>query len=333
MYEDTLRQHLNDIIDNLGINDYETVRKYKNYRLEITDKSFSSKSGDYTYKTQKIRITKTSSHNNANEVCTALHELAHHLDNCNRGTSGHGPEFYREYRQLIYSALDLGKITVEELKSMNHSNTDYRKVMKILNEYVRKKPIIELDEPSMIEVNVSGLGEKDPTLIAHGYQYNQRRKTWYINVSPDLVEYEQDMLSRLGITQIQLKDANTIQMLDDEAEYLEQQKRLAERKETLLAKSKREYIHLKEYIHRLVESGYEYKDLKMILDGNTERGDDTEGSFRFRFITLAGQISGKEENVELSDLFDIYEYREKDCRLVLRNTNINDLEKAVAMLQ
>ena len=47
MYEDTLRRHLDEIIDNLGVEDPDAVRKYKNFKLEISDKNLRSRNGAY----------------------------------------------------------------------------------------------------------------------------------------------------------------------------------------------------------------------------------------------------------------------------------------------
>ena len=332
MYEKTLRKHLNEIIDNLGIENEELVKKYKDFKLEITNRMYKSKSGDYNKKTRKIRITQTSSHNNANEVSTALHELAHHLDNCNRKDTDHSKLFYDEFRKLIYSALDLDKISLEEMQEMNRSNSDYSKVQKILKEYERKDPIISKSNNLMYEINVFDLAADDPRLIAHGYQYNQRRKTWYRNIAPEAVELEKKLLEMLDLHDIQLKDANTIQMLDDEAEYMAYQKDLEDRKKTVLERSKKEYESLKIYINRMISNGFDFENLCSMLDGYPDNSDDHE-SFRFRYITLAGTINNQGDQIKLEDKFDIYEYREKDSRLVLKNVNMNNIESEIQGLR
>ena len=328
MYEDTLRNHLNEIIDHLDTEDPELIRKYKNFKLEISNRVYKGKSGDYDRRTMKIRITITSSHNNANEVSTTLHELAHHINYCNGGQRGHGADFYSVFRELIYSALDLKKITLEEMKSMNRSNTDYSKVMKMLDEYEKRQLVKETDKRFEYEINVPGIAENDPQLIPYGYKYNQRRKTWYKNVDPELVEYEKEFLGMIGIDSLQLKDANQIQMLDDEAEYLNYQKSLSERKKTILERTQKEYGQLKKFIRKLIRNGFDYEDLRVLLDGYAENGTENP-SFRFRYITLGGEISSKEGNIELSDRVDIYEYRKKDCLLIMRDVSIDQISQEI----
>ena len=333
MYEDTLRRHLDEIIDNLGVEDPDLIRKYKNFKLEISNRIYASKSGDYDRRTMKIRITKTSSHNNANEVSTTLHELAHHINFCNGGERGHGTDFYNVFRELIFSALDLKKITLQEMKNMNRSNADYSKVMKMLNEYENRPSCRRSEEKFEYEINVPGIAENDPQLIPYGYKYNQRRKTWYKNVDSALVEYEKEFLGMIGIDSLQLKDANTIQMLDDEAEYLNYQKSLTERRKTILERTEKEYGQLKEFIGKLIRNGYDYDGLRTILDGTADNESKEKTSFRFRYITLGGELESKDGNIVLSDIFDIYEYREKDCVLVMRGADIRQINQALAEMK
>ena len=68
------------------------------------------------------------SHNNANEVSTTLHDLAHHINFCNGGERGHGTDFYNVFRELIFSALDLKKITLQEMKNMNLQSQKMREL-------------------------------------------------------------------------------------------------------------------------------------------------------------------------------------------------------------
>lgn len=333
MYEDTLRRHLDEIIDNLGVEDPDVVRKYKNFKLEISDKNLRSRNGAYFPKEMKIQITRHSQARNANNVKTALHELAHHLDHCDRNHSAHDKEFYRQYRRLLYSALDLGKISLDEMMEMAHTSSDYNKVMKILNEYVPNDPIIKQNEEFMYELNVSGIEETDPRLIAYGYKYNQRRKTWFRKVLPESVDFEKDVLNSLGVTEFQLKDANTIQMLDDEAEYMRYEHELKERKENIIKRSQVEYRQLSNYISKMVANGFDFDALHDNLSGFSVVQENGEESFRFRYITLVGTIIGKENKITLSDIFDIYEYRDDYAAMVLQNVKISDVAAAVAALR
>lgn len=333
MYEDTLRKHLNEIIDNLGVEDRDLMKKYKNYKLEISDKHLKSRLGCYYPTTMKIKLTRYSLEKNANNVCVALHELAHHLDHCDRGCSAHDKEFYKEYRRLIYSALDLEKITKEEMAEMSKIASDYNKVMKILSEYKRKEPIINKSKELMYELNVQGVSEKDRRLISHGYTYNQRRKTWFKIISPKTVDYEKKVLNFLGISSYQLKDANKIQMLDDEQEFMNYQKDLAERKQLIIEKTEKEYVQLKRYLQRLIEQGFEFNELKQQLEGRDLPLENDTPAFRFRYVTLAGTLFNKKDKIELGDRFDIYEYRENDSQCVLQNVTIDGVKEAVEQIR
>ena len=333
MYEDTLRKHLNEIIDNLGVKDRDLLKQYKNYKLEISDKHLKSRLGYYYSATMKIELTRYSLEKNANNVCTALHELAHHLDYCDRANVAHDKEFYREYRRLIYSALDLEKITIEEMAEMSKIASDYNKVMKILSEYKRKDPVINKNKDLMYELNIQGVGEEDKRLIPHGYTYNQRRKTWFKTISPKTVDFEKNVLNYLGISSYQLKDANKIHLLDDEQEFMNYQKDLSERKQLIIEKSQKEYRRLKSYLQRMIDQGFEFDELKDQLEGRDLPLENNTPAFKFRYITLAGTLVNKGDKIELGDRFDIYEYRENDSQCVLQNVEIKNLEEAVKQIR
>ena len=335
MYEDTLRRHLDEIIENLDFDDYDLKKKYKNYKLEISDKHLSSRNGCYFARTMTIQITRSSEEKNANNVKTTLHELAHHLDYINRGRTGHGKEFYEQYRKLIYSALDLNKITLTEMMEMTYNSTDYKKVMKILQEYERKPPRIELDEELIYEINVPGLGRKDSRMATHGYTYNQRRKTWFRQVGADTLNFEKRFLESLGISEFDIRDANTINMLDDEWEFLNNEKEKEARKKELTAKIRSEYSSMKGYIERMVQNGHGFDYIHTILSGSpVSKDDDGNETFEFNYITLCGRLTHKGDEIELSDTIDVFEFmKTKKAKLLFTQVNINNIEEIIKDLR
>ncbi len=221
----------------------------------------------------------------------------------------------------------------KSMAEMSKIASDYNKVMKILSEYKRKEPIINKSKELMYELNVQGVSEKDRRLISHGYTYNQRRKTWFKIISPKTVDYEKKVLNFLGISSYQLKDANKIQMLDDEQEFMNYQKDLAERKQLIIEKTEKEYGQLKRYLQRLIKQGFEFNELKQQLEGRDLPLENDTPAFRFRYVTLAGTLFNKKDKIELGDRFDIYEYRENDSQCVLQNVTIDGVKEAVEQIR
>lgn len=216
MIEYVLRKHINEIIDNLDMSNEDLRKRYKWFKLEISNEFKKNSSGEYKTDEHKIIVYQTDNHINANEVCTILHELAHHCDLCNRGTINHQKEFYEMYRKLIYSALDLKKITKEEMVEMNYSNSDYRKVQKILDEYVEKSPRIKINDKNVADLHIYNCYEYKDILRRMGYHWNQRNKSWYKTIEITEIEMEVETLQSFGIKEYELADPNKIKLLRED---------------------------------------------------------------------------------------------------------------------
>ena len=111
------------------------------------------------------------------------------------------------------------------------------------------------------------------------------------------------------------------------------QKDLSERKQLIIEKSQKEYRRLKSYLQRMIDQGFEFDELKDQLEGRDLPLENNTPAFKFRYITLAGTLVNKGDRIELSDRFDIYEYRENDSQCVLQNVEIKNLEEAVKQIR
>lgn len=323
MYEQTLKKHLDEIIDNLDV-DLRLKDQYKDFEFVFVDKTLNSRSGVYFLRRGIIEVTQTKKHTNANQIMTCLHELAHHIDTVNRGTSDHSKEFYKQFALLIYSALDLGKVTYQDAINIVHANSDYRKVIKILENYEPKLPINKKPY-ELVAVNVKGLAEEDKTLQGMGYEWNQRRKCWFRNVLPDVARFEKETLANMGYEDVDLIDANLITIYDDDKRKLDKAKHLDE----LITKALDEWENLNNLLKRKVGTGSDFEDVRRSLDGSPIiRESNVEEWFMYDYITITGKIYLRQGKfINLDRYFDIYELDPKGNRvLVQRNVSVNKLE-------
>lgn len=100
-YEDELKEALNEIVDVYGDNP-----KYKNYNLVTSATAMKSKHGDYYHPTRTIRIFDMVNIPREHFFGTAIHELSHHIEAMDTGTSGHSKNFYTIYKKLIDIAME-----------------------------------------------------------------------------------------------------------------------------------------------------------------------------------------------------------------------------------
>lgn len=132
-----MKKHLEEIVDHadFSVKNVLNVHRFKWFKIEFVNKDLRSKSGDYNMKTHTIRVFNIKGMDNTFRLLVMLHELSHHIDWCIRGRTDHQAPFYDVYRNLIYSALDLNKFTVQDVMKLPKRTNDYSKVQKIVREY------------------------------------------------------------------------------------------------------------------------------------------------------------------------------------------------------
>lgn len=138
--ENTLNIHVKSILDDIidvayGDETMEERKRYKDFKLHILSKELNSTSGMYNCKNKTVQVYNISKHGKHSAIKTCLHEVAHHLDYCKNNCLGHQSGFYEEYKNLIYAALSMRILTVEEINSDSEHN-DSNKVKKIVDQWV-----------------------------------------------------------------------------------------------------------------------------------------------------------------------------------------------------
>ena len=152
-------------------------KAYKAFYVEYIDKEFKSKHGDYNTKNKHIRIFNLS-RTEDQLVVTSIQELSHHINFVNDTSHSfepHGQEFYKVYKKLLVTALDMGLFNKWQFINATADAGDSRKVKRMLEEY-RPHPINYKQDVKLIQVFHAYEIRKN--LQKHGYKYNSVLKSW-----------------------------------------------------------------------------------------------------------------------------------------------------------
>lgn len=191
-----IKKILEDIIDVAYAGEpEENLINYKKFCINIVGKECKGVSGWYKPAKRLIEVFNLSRGSNM-IVKTCIHELAHHIDHCRNGSSGHQAPFYKEYKDLLYAGLNMRIFTSEDVTTDNWSN-DRNKVAKIVEEW--EPNYVEYDMASITTIYVSGGYEQKEVLKQNGYGWDGIQKKWCKDVETDEVEDEEAFLSNLGL--------------------------------------------------------------------------------------------------------------------------------------
>lgn len=225
-----LKQQLEALIDYVYKDATEEsdpkLKFYKYFKVEISDKASATFEGKYSVKTAVIKIANNPNAENANRYSTILHELSHHIqfkkyswwnkekkiEYLPKEIKGHGKEFYEIFEKLLHGAIDINLVTLEELRAMKHTASDYNKVMKMLDNYEPNEVDIPTDDTKRIYC-YNSYNIKDD-LKSNDYRYSKELAAWYKTLDGASAEEEKNRLLQLGMQEkdIIIKDGN--KMLD-----------------------------------------------------------------------------------------------------------------------
>ena len=179
MYQ--IKQMLDDLVEYTFPEDPKK-KSYKAFYVQVMDKDFKSRHGDYHRSTRTIRLM--NSYRDENKLIeTAIHELAHHINAMQGNVDVHGKGFYANYEKLLHRALDM-KILTKAFSKQNDGQGD-RKVAKMIESY-RPRPIDYKNDKRKVIV-YDAFDYKDD-LKFHGFHYNKIVKGWELDISESEVE-------------------------------------------------------------------------------------------------------------------------------------------------
>lgn len=188
-----IKKILNDLVDNT-YKDSDKIEEYKRFYVEMSPDTRKSFHGVYNIKTHRITIYNLY-RDDASVVATTIHELAHHIDNCNRGDTDHQKEFYVEYQKLLYMALNMKLFSKNEFLNATRDASDSKKVARMIADY---EPTDIGYKKDMITIEVHRGYEIREKLKNNGYMLNSINKTWEKEINLEEVAEEKRFLEDLG---------------------------------------------------------------------------------------------------------------------------------------
>lgn len=171
----------------------EKVALISSFRVEIHATESKSRHGDYHPTTKGIRIFNLS-RKSSHIIKTTIHELAHHLDCCFNGDSGHHVRFYTIYKHCLEVAHRMGIINLADTVDAIDA-TDLKGMARCVGELqyeaqqVRSGFIIKVD---------NSFAFKDQ-LKAHGYTFSSTEKLWLMEVSAERLDEEKTWINNITV--------------------------------------------------------------------------------------------------------------------------------------
>jgi len=186
-------------------------KRISRFSLDMLPDEFASRHGDYDRATKKIRIMNLSRGVGA-ILATTIHELAHHCEVCNTGTTGHGETFYLTMRDLMITAMKHGWVLPHDLQGLATGNAPSDRVFlrKFGDDLAQIKSSTTGSASIIIKV-FDAFAIKD-ALKAAGYNWSKLELCWAKEVPTDEVEQETRFVAACGQARVVVQDARRATM-------------------------------------------------------------------------------------------------------------------------
>lgn len=185
-----IKNILCDVLD-YAYADSDKLEQYKRVYVEMINECRKGFHGDYNGVKHYIRVFNLY-RDDASIVATTLHELAHHVDYVNRGSTNHGKEFYEVFECLLHTALNMGLFDKEQFLNATRDASDSNKIAKMIADYIPEDISYKKD---VVTIEVRNCYEKKDILKARGgYTWNKVNKTWEKEVTGTELDDEKNFL-------------------------------------------------------------------------------------------------------------------------------------------
>lgn len=201
-----LKYQMNDLIDvAYGDGQAERIRQYKRFTIFCTTNEMLSKHGDCRFNREEgsssIRVLNLAGRNPNDILITTIHEVAHHIDFCIRGTSNHDKNFYAVIKKLLCAALDMGILSKDDLVNIDRITESHSsgalKIGKMMAGYVPRPVEYKQGLTTIAVYNSYPYREQ---LKQRGYHWNSLDQSWYKEIQAAEIDSEKEYLSSLGIS-------------------------------------------------------------------------------------------------------------------------------------
>lgn len=202
-----IKKMLNDIID-VAFRDSVSAKmlgQFKRFTIFCTEEELGSKLADCWFNkdgSASIRILGLGRERYQRKLISAIHEVSHHIERSLHGSSGHGPEFYRIHKLLLFAAFDMHILTVEDVVDGESRAGNKHKLARMMNDYVPHPTSYKADVVHLFVYNSFEVKEQ---LKARGYKWNRLDTAWTREIHKDELGSEKDFLFSLGLLETDIK--------------------------------------------------------------------------------------------------------------------------------
>lgn len=174
-----------DLVD-YAYKDNPKLENYKRFYIEVSEQNRNTVHGYYNERTHHIRIFNMY-RDDAAIIATTIHELAHHIDTCNRGRSDHSKEFYTIFEHLLKTALNMGLFNKEQFFASTRDASDSNKIRKMIENF---EPVSVGYKDNVSVIRVKNCFDIKDDLKFRWYHYNSIEKSWELETSEITSEEE-----------------------------------------------------------------------------------------------------------------------------------------------
>lgn len=204
-----MEKRIKEILIDIAQKTYGETPQY--FRLEICPEEKKSKHGEYCPQTKTIRIFNIS-RPIEHIVSTTIHELAHHIDCCKYGSSGHNKRFYGIFRALLKTAIECGYVDYNSIKNKKDS-IDIEMMERHYGELVAFYDESKDTNKDKFIIKVKNSFNIKEFLHSLSFTYNNIEKTWDKVIKKDEIEsLKKQILEKDSSVIIEVNNYNDITM-------------------------------------------------------------------------------------------------------------------------
>lgn len=185
--------------------------KIARFYVEYVAKEYSTVNANYHIEKKRIRIYNFS-RPTINILCSAIHELTHHICYGRDGNKNHDTQFYIVFKELLSSAVELGYMDYEECRGIDDSNTIRSmemKLGKVQSKYNEK----EDPNKQYCTMQIVGGYEFRDYLLENKFHYSPFERIWEKDIKRSNKDrYIREILEYDKNANITVSDINDLKM-------------------------------------------------------------------------------------------------------------------------
>ncbi len=122
--EDSYTKEILELLKKIAISAYPNTKDNTNFILILKDNLNKKAHGEYYHDDAKIVLYDAINNPREHLVAVAIHELAHHIELKEHGSTGHSKRFYKVMKTLLEKAIELNLINYLKAKELKQIDSD-----------------------------------------------------------------------------------------------------------------------------------------------------------------------------------------------------------------